>query len=80
MKHLSLSLYLMASEFGFSSWLPSEPGGLLQSGLQLVVLILALICSFFVVFKLLMISLSLSLVYYKPVNATSYITYNLPVL
>ena len=46
---LSFSLYLIPPGFGFSSWLPSGLDGLLQSRLQLVILIMVLICSLFVV-------------------------------
>ena len=72
MKHLSFSLYLISPEFGFSNWLPSGLDGLLRFRLQLVILIIVLICSLFVVFKLFI--LFVSLLYYL-INVTCYITY-----
>ena len=72
-KRLCIFLYLIPPH-------PSEVGGLLQSRLQIVILIIILTCSFFVVFRLFMLYLSLSLTYYNLINTTSYITYNLLIL
>ena len=55
MKLLSFVLYLVPAEFGFFIWFTSRPGVLWQSRLKLVALIIVLISSLFVIFKLFII-------------------------